>query len=1197
MCLSAGLWVSAVCCSIALLAAGQAHAEPGYVPVGSTLAGSSAPVEVATEDSTGNVLVTDLSTPWGLVFGPDAADGTAPIATVGMGDLVGTVRGIAVDQVNGDVYVYADGSGITRFTSDGATPPTYTNDAAYTSPAFGSDAGQIGGGANALGIDPANHDLLVADPANGRVSRFADDGSFVSSFNGADTTAGQFSGPIDIAIASNGDIYVTDATGDVQFGGASRVERFDSAGQAQGQLGPLDTPGAIAIDPDSQQVVIADHLAFGSQPRLSIFDQGALVTDRALPGEFFMRNVTGMAIAKGSGRLYAASTFFGSGDVRALDRRTFPEVTLDPPSAITATSVQLSGTVDPDGVQASAHFEYSTNGADWTPTPEQDAGSTPGSIQADVTDLQPNTDYRVRLVASNADVSATSPEQTFTTDLAPPEAVTGSASSVTTTAARLNGTVNPFGANATYHFEYGTDTDYGQRVPATEAQVGIGRNPRNVGQAITELAPGATYHYRIVATNSVGTTNGSDRTFTTLTADLPARAYELASPVDKGGSNVRPVTSHQSSLSGDSVVYTAKTPFGGGLSEAAPFQPRYFAVRGTGGWSSKQVDPPQWASEDRGTQAQTTFAISADNSKALVISNRALAPGAVDGQGNLYLRDTSSGAYTLMATSGEFVGGESFYRILAAHLGNVNLLVGATTDFGTVVVNSPVPLLPGGERGLYEWSDGSLKAVGKLPDGTSVVSENPRTVNAGPLQGVSKDGRRVFFTTPPTDGNSSGPVFVREDDTTTKAISVVHLDGEPQDPAPGVFAGASDDGSVVFFTSTVPLVDEAVAEGGNLLYRYDMESDQLTLLSHVKVSRVLQVSGDGQFVYFLGGEDQTIRVWHEGQTRDVALLTENSGFPAYFLASPNGRYAVVRASDKLTDYDNISSAACPAEINYGNSEGHCFEFYLYDAVEDTLECASCNTDGSKPLGHAFSTELAPAMNHYQRILTDGGRVFFDSVDRLVDADSGGTSDVYMYEDGRHTLISRGTPGITSQLADADATGDSVFFTTNEQLVRQDTDNLNDLYVARPGGGFASQNPPPPPAGCAGEGCLGERSSAPALQPTGTVTFVGDGNVSKAPPVRVSSRKTVRGARATLKVRVPGKGRIGISGRHVRSVHRSVSKSGAVTLRLSLTRAGRAALRRSHRLRVKLEVTFSPSGGGRSKASLRITFRTSRGGAR
>ena len=59
-----------------------------------------------------------------------------------------------------------------------------------------------------------------------------------------------------------------------------------------------------------------------------------------------------------------------------------------------------------------------------------------------------------------------------------PVAVTSVDTKVTSTGATLNGVVAPKGAETTYHFEYGTSTTYGKRVPLTEeVKVGAGRLP------------------------------------------------------------------------------------------------------------------------------------------------------------------------------------------------------------------------------------------------------------------------------------------------------------------------------------------------------------------------------------------------------------------------------------------------------------------------------------------------------------------------------------------------------------------------------------------------------------------------------------------------------------------------------------------------------------------------------------------------
>jgi hypothetical protein len=107
----------------------------------------------------------------------------------------------------------------------------------------------------------------------------------------------------------------------------------------------------------------------------------------------------------------------------------------------------------------------------------------------------------------------------------PPTVTTGAASGLSATGATLNGTVNANHADATVSFEYGPDTNYGTIVAATPATV-TGTSDTAVSAPLTGLTPGTIYHYRVTATNSGGTSNGTDRTFATWLA--PAFSSALA---------------------------------------------------------------------------------------------------------------------------------------------------------------------------------------------------------------------------------------------------------------------------------------------------------------------------------------------------------------------------------------------------------------------------------------------------------------------------------------------------------------------------------------------------------------------------------------------------------------------------------------------------------------------------------------------
>jgi hypothetical protein len=101
-----------------------------------------------------------------------------------------------------------------------------------------------------------------------------------------------------------------------------------------------------------------------------------------------------------------------------------------------------------------------------------------------------------------------------------PSVETKPATSIAETGATLNGAVNPNGAETKYYFEYGTTTKYGSKT--AEASAGSGTTNLEESKAITGLTINTTYHFRIVATNSNGTSDGADKEFVaTPKAGLP----------------------------------------------------------------------------------------------------------------------------------------------------------------------------------------------------------------------------------------------------------------------------------------------------------------------------------------------------------------------------------------------------------------------------------------------------------------------------------------------------------------------------------------------------------------------------------------------------------------------------------------------------------------------------------------------------
>jgi phosphodiesterase/alkaline phosphatase D-like protein len=104
--------------------------------------------------------------------------------------------------------------------------------------------------------------------------------------------------------------------------------------------------------------------------------------------------------------------------------------------------------------------------------------------------------------------------------LGPPLVTTGASADVTTTSATVTGSVNPNELSTTWSVQYGTTTGYGlQTNPVT---IAAGTEAQAIAAALTGLRAGTIYHYRVIATNSAGTTVGADQSFTTAGAAPPA---------------------------------------------------------------------------------------------------------------------------------------------------------------------------------------------------------------------------------------------------------------------------------------------------------------------------------------------------------------------------------------------------------------------------------------------------------------------------------------------------------------------------------------------------------------------------------------------------------------------------------------------------------------------------------------------------
>jgi hypothetical protein len=161
------------------------------------------------------------------------------------------------------------------------------------------------------------------------------------------------------------------------------------------------------------------------------------------------------------------------------------------------------------------YFQYGTTTSYGSTTGNQTrTGNTTQSVAANISGLAANSTYHFRIVATNSGGTRYGSDKTFTTT-GPAVVATNPATNVASFSATLNGSVNPDGLSTTVRFQYGRTTSYGS---TTGNQTRTGNTTQSVAANVSGLTANATYHFRIVATNSNGTTYGADRTFTTLSA-------------------------------------------------------------------------------------------------------------------------------------------------------------------------------------------------------------------------------------------------------------------------------------------------------------------------------------------------------------------------------------------------------------------------------------------------------------------------------------------------------------------------------------------------------------------------------------------------------------------------------------------------------------------------------------------------------
>jgi RHS repeat-associated protein len=237
----------------------------------------------------------------------------------------------------------------------------------------------------------------------------------------------------------------------------------------------------------------------------------------------------------------AATTVANRPYLSVVYKAPAPVVWAEAATSIGETKATLKGQVNPHGYATKYQFEYGlASYSSVIPLTAESVGSgnVKVALSKEITGLKGNSGYHFRLSATNAYGTTVGPDNYFATPMLP-SVKTEAASGVSEHEATLKGTINPNGSKLTYQFEYGPTTSYGTKVPISGEPMGEGVFDFPVSKTITGLTEGVTYHYRLVATNAIGTVKGSDQTLktthppqTTVTSPTPTYTSHKEPPIE-----------------------------------------------------------------------------------------------------------------------------------------------------------------------------------------------------------------------------------------------------------------------------------------------------------------------------------------------------------------------------------------------------------------------------------------------------------------------------------------------------------------------------------------------------------------------------------------------------------------------------------------------------------------------------------------
>jgi hypothetical protein len=851
-----------------------------------------------------------------------------------------------------------------------------------------------------------------------------------------------------IAVDSNGTVYVGDR---------ERVQELSPAGTFEGEMTlPSETGAVEALAVDSSKGFYVTYgtppggvngvhkfefcpgvciptesgaprdgggdreldLAVGPANELLVYDvESARVLAFAPEGQQTLSMGEGEVEGVGGGGIVFNSSsntvyvLHPSGFVRILPAPSAGPIVEDEQAEVETTSATATALVNPEGPEATTYqVDYGLTTAYGAQTEVTSVGAgEPFEAQhviAEIQGLRPETTYHFRFVVTNAASETTiGPDATLTTLPAVSIGVE-SVEQITATSARLVASLNPHGIAASYRFEYGTSTEYGNALPVGDGHTGAWTGNEAVSVNGENLSPHTTYHYRLVAENALGADVGPDQEFTTSSVEprvlLDGRAWEQVSPPDKHGVALEGITAEggliEAAADGSAITYIAHAPI-----TDAPAGNRSVAVSQElarhlqSGWTTEDINPPneEVVGLRVGTPAQYLF-FSEDLSAGVVFpeAKTPLSPSA--SERTIYSRE-ADGEYLPLVFPGNVPEGTRFggEEPQPGQLLGVMQFVGASKDAKHIVLASPAALVPGltagNDANLFEWTEGKLELVSVLPDGHATSEDNAAAAlgsgNEIVRGAVSEDGGRIFFT-------SENHLFVRDralGETLQVDVQQAGARGGHSNP---VFEEATPSGNKVFFTDEAKLTrGSAATQSQSDLYMCEVtvvNGKMSCSLRDLTTAGILGESADvvnaipgiaenGNYAYFvargaLTADSTPAHCRTEAQTGPEAADSERCNLYVENTTTGEVRLVAQLSGRDVGDWGGrvegrvLSSVTSRVSDNgewlafmsdrpltgFDNADAHTGapdqEVFLYQRATGRLTCVTCAATGERPAG-------------------------------------------------------------------------------------------------------------------------------------------------------------------------------------------------------------------------------------------------------